>query len=72
MEQSYDEAARWFRAAAEQGNADAQYMFGLCYESGWGVDKSYDEAARWFRAAAEQGHACCQFKLGTCYESGRV
>jgi TPR repeat protein len=30
------EAVRWFRKAAEQGNADAQINLGLMYESGRG------------------------------------
>jgi len=31
------EAARWFRLAAEQGNALAQYNLGFIYDSGRGV-----------------------------------
>jgi TPR repeat protein len=28
------EAARWFAAAAEQGDADAQFQLGVCYHEG--------------------------------------
>ncbi len=54
--QSYEEAVRWYRLAADQGNAGAQYNLGLCYENGWGVTQSLEEAARWYRKAAEQGY----------------
>jgi TPR repeat protein len=32
------EAVQWYRRAAEQGHAAAQYYLGLCYEKGLGVD----------------------------------
>ena len=50
-------AANWFREAALQGLANAQYSLGECYENGWGVDKDPREAVRWYRKAADQGHA---------------
>src|SRR3954454_1319801 len=53
--QNYAEAARWFRKAAEQGNADAQNHLGVLYDHGKGVTQDHAEAARWFRKAAEQG-----------------
>ena len=40
VQQSYEEAAKWFRKAAEQGNASAQYDLGLCYDNGDGVQQS--------------------------------
>ena len=46
------EAAKWFRLAAEQGVASAQYDLGLSYAFGEGVLKDAAEAARWFRLAA--------------------
>ena len=42
---------------ADQGDADAQYNLGVCYEKGRGVTQSYDEAVKWFRKAAEQGYS---------------
>ena len=43
------------RLAAEQGNADAQYVLGAMYYSGRGTEPSDVEAAHWFRQAAVQG-----------------
>lgn len=49
------EAVKWFRKAAEQGLALAQFDLGECYLEGTGVDKDEKEAVKWFRKAAEQG-----------------
>ena len=65
------EAARWYRLAAEQGNAAAQYNLGVMYSNGQGVLKDEAEAARWYRLAAEQGLANAQFILGLMYEIGQ-
>ena len=47
----------WFRRAANQGFAKAQFNLGLMYYNGDGVAQDYKEAAAWFRKAADQGHA---------------
>ena len=51
------EALRWFRLAAEQGHAAAQYNLGFMYRTGRGVPENPGEAIRWWRLAAEQGNA---------------
>ena len=66
----YQEAVKWYRKAAEQGLAEAQYNLGLCYEGGDGVKKDYQEAVKWWRKAAEQGLAEAQYNLGLCYYNG--
>ena len=50
------EAVRWFRLAAEQGDAYAQYNLGRMYANGEGVPEDFVEAVAWYRKAAEQGH----------------
>jgi len=50
------EAIRWYRLAAEQGHADAQYNLGRMFEEGQGVAQDTAEAIRWYRLAAEQGN----------------
>jgi TPR repeat protein len=64
------EALRWWRKAAEQGNALAQYNLAGMYFKGDGVAKDSTEAAKWVRKAAEQGIAEAQFKLGYLYAKG--
>lgn len=54
---NYAEAANWYRAAAEQGQADAQRNLGVMYGKGDGVPQDYVEAYKWFNLAAAQGDA---------------
>jgi len=59
------------RKAAEQGDADAQYDFGVLHANGkGGVPKDHAEALKWFRKAAEQGHAEAQYGLVMSYAFG--
>jgi S1-C subfamily serine protease len=55
------------KAAAEKGDAKAQYNLGVCYANGTGVEHDSVEAVKWFFKAAEQGDAKAQFKLGYSY-----
>ena len=56
FKQDYAQAVRWYRRAAEQGNAQAQYNLGSLYEAGNGVKKDLGKAIEWFRKAAKQGY----------------
>ena len=64
------QAAYWYRKAAEQGLADAQCNLGNLYDNGEGVKQDYSTAAYWFRKAAEQGLDIAQFSLGNSYYNG--
>jgi uncharacterized protein len=66
----YPEAVRWFRLAAGQGNAFAQYSLGFMYDNGEGVPENDAEAVRWYRLAADQGDADAQLNLGVMYDDG--
>ncbi|MGN1139251.1 MAG: tetratricopeptide repeat protein [Ruminococcus sp.] len=71
VQENYEEAAKWFRKAAEQEDAGAQYyILGYMYIWGKGVQRDYEEAAKWYRKAAEQGHAKAQCQLGEMYDYG--
>ena len=48
-------AADWFRDAAEQGHARAQYNLGLAYGNGEGVPQNWWKASFWLFIAAENG-----------------
>ena len=54
-EQVTPEPIREWRAAADRGEAWAQFNLGLAYDKGDGVEKDLREAVRWYRKAAEQG-----------------
>ena len=70
MPQSDTEAAKWFRRAADQGDALAQFYLGVMYNEGRGVPQDYAEAAKWYRRAADQGDAQAQYNLGLSYARG--
>ncbi len=48
------EAVKWYRLAAEQGYASAQYNLGLMYAKGQGVPQDYVQAHMWFDLAASR------------------
>jgi len=71
LSKSDSEAAHWFRKAAEQGYAIAQYNLAVMYESGQGVSVDPVEASAWYLKAAEQGQADSEYKIGACYQNGK-
>jgi len=72
VRQDEAEAARWYRMAAEQGHAQAQYNISGFVEYGFGgLTPDLVEAVKWARLAAEQGHADGQKRLGWYYQMGR-
>jgi TPR repeat protein len=50
------EAAKWYRKAADQGDAISQYLIGACYDSGTGVPKDCVVAYKWILLAGGQGY----------------
>jgi len=68
---NYTQAVDWYRKAAEQGVAEAQYLLGACYANAQGVTEDDAQAVYWYRKAAEQGYANAQFKLGYAYHFGQ-
>jgi len=67
----YVTAARQFREAAEQGDAEAQHSLALLYSSGKGVPQDDAEAMKWYTKAAEQGYAYAQYNLAMGYYFGK-
>ena len=70
MARSSEQAHAWYRKAAEQGLAPAQYQLALTYLNGYGVEQSDEKAVDWYRKAAEQGNATAQYNLGYMYRNG--
>jgi TPR repeat protein len=58
------EACRYYKLAADQGLARAQYNLGYMYEHGDGVPNDAVEAYRLYCLAAEQTHAAAQDAVG--------
>ncbi|MDR0909635.1 MAG: tetratricopeptide repeat protein [Spirochaetaceae bacterium] len=59
-----------YRAAAEAGNAEAQYNLGRCYQLGRGVERDRTKAFEWCLKAANQGYADAQYYVGFYYRRG--
>jgi TPR repeat protein len=57
-------ALREWQPLTEQGDARAQFYFGLLYENGDGVPLDYAKARQWYEKAAAQGDAKAQLYLG--------
>jgi hypothetical protein len=58
------QAADWYKRAAEAGNAEAQYYYGMLLKSGRTEEPNGPElAVQWLQKAAEQGHAQAKAEL---------
>ncbi len=68
---SYEESVRWYRKAAEKGDARAMTDLATSYGIGLGVDKNDREAVRWYRKAAKLGDLRAMNNLGVRYQEGR-
>ena len=70
IEQNYEEAFKWYKAAAEQGDSDAQNSLYNRYAKGEGVEQNSEEAMKWLHRSADQGHGLAYYNLGFEYSSG--
>lgn len=60
------------RYKAEHDDALFQYVYGVCYEKGWGVDQDEKEALSWYRKAAVQENGPAYNAIGNYYRIGTV
>ena len=70
MTEDLQEAIKWFRKSAEQGNASAERTLGEAYFYGIGVPVDQTQGAMWYRKAAEQGNQDAEYSLGSAYYYG--
>jgi len=64
-------AATWFRKAAAQEYARAQFNLGECYSNGQGVEQNHTLAATWVSQAAANGDVKAQGVFGLICQAGR-
>ena len=67
----YTKAAYWYRLAADQGHAEAQYDLARLYADGQGVPKDETQAFKLVEMSAKQGYAPAATRLGWRYSTGR-
>jgi TPR repeat protein len=71
--QDYNQAADWYRKAAEQGSIAGELHLAGLYRDGGGKHFARDmvQAVAWYRKAAEQGDVGAQATLGVLYSIGQ-
>ncbi len=62
-----DQAARWFKKAAVQGNIKAAHRLGSSYYN----KRNYAQAFKWFSKAAKKQHPVAQYYLAMMYKDGK-
>lgn len=67
-----EEAAQYFRRAADQGDADGQYGLGILYASGEGVATDPAAARDWLERAGNQNHGLAVVALSQAFLGGRL
>lgn len=68
--QSDVEAFKWFKEAAMQNSASAQFRLAFMYSEGRGVEQNLVEARKWYLRATQRGHAMAKYVLGLMCMSG--
>ena len=70
--ESTKEGLKRIKKFAKQGNPEAQFDMGYCYESGDGVTHNYEKAIKWYKLSAEQGNEYSQYRLGELSRLGII
>jgi len=63
-------AAKWYRKAATEGSAEAQYQLAQMYFDGRGVGKDSEQAEMWLRKSADAGYKPAKELLEKKYKAG--
>lgn len=66
VEQSFT----WLTKAAHNGHRGSEYVLGVKYLKGTGVEPDPQQAFNWFQKAAQHGDPAAQFNTGLMYEQG--
>jgi len=67
----YAEVLKYYEKSAMLGNIRCQFLTGLYYSRGKGVEKDYAKAIYWYEKSANQDYAFSQVNLGSAYELGK-
>ena len=65
-----DKAAKWFKAAAKQGNVGAAYYYGFLLFNGMGVKQDKNSGIQFLNRASEKGFPAADYQLGKIYHDG--
>jgi len=67
---NFQEAIRWFAAAAKKQHSWAMAMLAFCYQEGEEINRDDYKAFRLYKKSAELGYAKAMFNLGELYLVG--
>lgn len=70
IKRDFHQAFRFYRKAADLGNASALRRLANCYETGRGTDRDLEAALVCYEDASERGDALATLKLGDFYRNG--
>jgi hypothetical protein len=65
-----EQAAHWYKRAANKGYHHAQHNLAVAYANGEGVRQDFEIALHWWERAARQGNTDSQYNLGIIYATG--
>ncbi len=65
-----EQAMKYYRMAADQGDPEAMFGIGVMYRSGDGIEKNEKEGRDWIRKAAEKGYPPAVAAMAGHYMSG--
>ncbi len=69
---SRDKAIQFYRQAAQEGYAPAQFKLASNYHFGYsGFSEDYGKAYYWYQQASNQGHAKAARRIGYMYDRGQ-
>lgn len=71
VQKRYDQAFKWFSAAAASGHALAQFNTGIMLYRGLGTERDYKRAFQWFERSAKLGDPQSQFAVASLYFDGK-
>ena len=71
LKQSFEEAFKCFKLAADKGYPPSQFLVGAYLKKGRGIDQSYEDAFKYFKLAADNGHKESQQAVGDLYKHGQ-
>ncbi len=69
--EDFKKAVKYLSNAAENGDAVAQYLIGVCYDNGIGITENLERAKFWYKEAAENGvpEAQCDYGIACTTEN---
>ena len=63
----FEEAAKWYKLAAEQNHREAQFRLANLYIDGQGLPASYSSYLIWIEKSAKNGYSYAEYMLGDHY-----